>query len=174
MAQKEVVDSLAMEKAITRISYEIIERNKNLDNLVLVGIKTRGVYIAWRIRAKIAASESISVHIAELDTRPYRDDERRTEMLEKTMLPTDVAGKDIILVDDVLYTGRTIRAAITALIALGRPARVQLAVLIDRGHRELPIRADYVGKNIPTSQKEEIAVKVLEVDGKDSVEINEN
>ncbi|EKB52860.1 bifunctional pyrimidine operon attenuation protein/uracil phosphoribosyltransferase [Streptococcus iniae 9117] len=166
---KEIVDDVTMKRAITRITYEIIERNKSLDNLVLAGIKTRGVYLARRIQKRLQELEGISVPIGELDIKPFRDDFKVEE--DSTVMPVDISGKDIILVDDVLYTGRTIRAAIDNLVSLGRPARVGLAVLVDRGHRELPIRPDYVGKNIPTSSIEEIVVEVIEVDGQDRVSI---
>ena len=136
-----------MKRAITRITYEIIERNKELDKLVLIGIKTRGVYLAQRIQERLAQLENIDMPLGELDTRPFRDDKKATE--DTTEINVDITGKDIVLVDDVLYTGRTIRAAIDGLVDRGRPARVQLAVLVDRGHRELPIRADYVGKIFP-------------------------
>ncbi|AGM98963.1 bifunctional pyr operon transcriptional regulator/uracil phosphoribosyltransferase PyrR [Streptococcus iniae] len=169
MKSKEIVDDVTMKRAITRITYEIIERNKSLDNLVLAGIKTRGVYLARRIQKRLQELEGISVPIGELDIKPFRDDFKVEE--DSTVMPVDISGKDIILVDDVLYTGRTIRAAIDNLVSLGRPARVGLAVLVDRGHRELPIRPDYVGKNIPTSSIEEIVVEVIEVDGQDRVSI---
>ena len=169
MKTKEIVDDVTMKRAITRITYEIIERNKNLDNIVLAGIKTRGVYIARRIQDRLKQLENLDIPIGELDTNPFRDDIKVEE--ETTIMPIDITGKDVILVDDVLYTGRTIRAAIDNLVSLGRPARVSLAVLVDRGHRELPIRADYVGKNIPTSATEEIIVEVIEIDGKDRVSI---
>ena len=169
MKTKEIVDDVTMKRAITRITYEIIERNKNLDNIVLAGIKTRGVYIARRIQDRLKQLENLDIPIGELDTKPFRDDIKVEE--DTTIMPIDITGKDVILVDDVLYTGRTIRAAIDNLVSLGRPARVSLSVLVDRGHRELPIRADYVGKNIPTSATEEIIVEVIEIDGKDRVSI---
>ena len=169
MKTKEIVDDVTMKRAITRITYEIIERNKNLDNIVLAGIKTRGVYIARRIQDRLKQLENLDIPIGELDTKPFRDDIKVEE--DTTIMPIDITGKDVILVDDVLYTGRTIRAGIDNLVSLGRPARVSLAVLVDRGHRELPIRADYVGKNIPTSATEEIIVEVIEIDGKDRVSI---
>ena len=169
MKTKEIVDDVTMKRAITRITYEIIERNKNLDNIVLAGIKTRGVYIARRIQDRLKQLENLDIPIGELDTKPFRDDIKVEE--DTTIMPIDITGKDVILVDDVRYTGRTIRAAIDNLVSLGRPARVSLAVLVDRGHRELPIRADYVGKNIPTSATEEIIVEVIEIDGKDRVSI---
>lgn len=167
MKTKEIVDSVTMKRAITRITYEIIERNKDLDKIVLAGIKTRGVCLAQRIQERLKQLEGIDVPIGSLDTKPFRDDVKVEE--DTTEMTADVNDRDVILIDDVLYTGRTIRAAIDNLVSLGRPARVSLAVLVDRGHRELPIRADYVGKNIPTSRAEEIIVKVAEVDGEDAV-----
>ena len=163
MKTKEVVDGLTMRRAITRITYEIIERNKELDKIVLIGIKTRGVYIAQRIQERLAQLEKINVPIGELDTKPFRDDFKVEE--DTTHVPVDITDREVILVDDVLYTGRTIRAAIDNLVSL--------AVLVDRGHRELPIRADYVGKNIPTSRTEEIIVEMIEQDGQDRVLIAE-
>lgn len=169
MKTKEIVDDITMKRAITRITYEIIERNKNLDNIVLAGIKTRGVFIARRIQERLKQLEGLDIPVGELDTKPFRDDVKVKE--DTTDIPVDITGRDVILVDDVLYTGRTIRAAIENLISLGRPSRVSLAVLVDRGHRELPIRADYVGKNIPTSASEEIIVEVTEFDGRDRVSL---
>ena len=169
MKKKEIVDDVTMKRAITRITYEIIERNKNLDKIVLAGIKTRGVYIAQRIQERLKQLENLDVPLIELDTKAYRDDVKSEQ--DTSLIPIEIDGTDVILVDDVLYTGRTIRAAIDNIVSHGRPARVRLAVLVDRGHRELPIRADYVGKNIPTSESEEIEVLVTEVDGKDSVNI---
>lgn len=169
MSKKVVLDAETMERAITRITYEIIERNKSFDALILIGIKTRGTYLARRIREKMQEFENVSLPIGDLDTRPFRDDKKHTD--NTTEIAINITGKDVILVDDVLYTGRTIRAAIDGLMALGRPSRVQLAVLADRGHRELPIRADYVGKNIPTSHSEEVIVNVAEIDGSDGVMI---
>ena len=167
MKTKEIVDGMTMKRTITRITYEIIERNKNLDNIVLAGIKTRGVFIAKRIQERLKQLEGIEVPLGELDTKHFRDDIKVDE--DTTIMTADINNRDVILVDDVLYTGRTIRAAIDNLVSLGRPARVSLAVLVDRGHRELPIRADYVGKNIPTSRSEEIIVHMTEVDGQDTV-----
>ena len=161
MKIKEVVDDLTMKRAITRITYEIIERNKDLSQIVLVGIKTRGVFIANRIKERLAQLEQIEVPVCELDTKPFRDDIKVTE--DSTVLPVDITGKDVILIDDVL------RAAIDNLVSRGRPSRVSLAVLVDRGHRELPIRPDYVGKNIPTSRSEEIIVEMTELDGQDRI-----
>ncbi|MCU9534359.1 bifunctional pyr operon transcriptional regulator/uracil phosphoribosyltransferase PyrR [Streptococcus sp. CSL10205-OR2] len=171
MKSKKIVDDITMQRAITRITYEIIERNKILDNIVLAGIKTRGVYIAQRIQEKLNQLEGISLPVGEIDTKAFRDDIKVEE--DTTKMPVDVTDKDVILVDDVLYTGRTIRAAIDNLVSLGRPARIALAVLVDRGHRELPIRADYVGKNIPTSSTEEIIVKMSEVDNEDAIILND-
>lgn len=169
MKTKEIVDDVTMKRAITRITYEIIERNKNLDNIVLAGIKTRGVFIARRIQERLKQLEGFDIPLGELDIKPFRDDMKVEE--DTTVMPVDITGKDVILVDDVLYTGRTIRAAIDNVVSLGRPSRVSLAVLVDRGHRELPIRADYVGKNIPTSAVEEIVVEVAEFDGQDCISI---
>lgn len=166
---KEIVDAMAMQRALTRITYEIIEKNKGINNLVIVGIKTRGVYIAQRIAERLQQLENAEIPVAELDISTYRDD--ATDRSTKAVLDTNIDGKRVILVDDVLYTGRTIRAALDALMDNGRPAVVNLAVLVDRGHRELPIRADFVGKNIPTAAAERINVNVEEVDGVNSVEI---
>ena len=166
---KEIVDAMAMQRALTRITYEIIEKNKGINNLVIVGIKTRGVYIAQRIAERLQQLENAEIPVAELDISTYRDD--ATDRSTKAVLDTNIDGKRVILVDDVLYTGRTIRAALDALMDNGRPAVVNLAVLVDRGHREPPIRADFVGKNIPTAAAERINVNVEEVDGVDSVEI---
>ena len=171
MKTKEVVDDITMNRAITRITYEIIERNKDLSQIVLAGIKTRGVFIAKRIQQRLAQLENIDIPVGEVDTKPFRDDVKVEE--DTTLIPFDITDREVILVDDVLYTGRTIRAAIDNLVSHGRPSRVSLAVLVDRGHRELPIRADYVGKNIPTSRREEIIVEMTEKDGQDRVLIVE-
>ena len=168
---KEVVDELTVKRAITRITYEIIERNKDLNKIVLAGIKTRGVFIAHRIQERLEQLENLSVPVVELDTKPFRDDVKSGE--DTSLVSVDVTDREVILVDDVLYTGRTIRAAIDNIVGHGRPARVSLAVLVDRGHRELPIRPDYVGKNIPTSRSEEIIVEMAELDGQDRVLITE-
>ena len=165
MKTKEVVDELTVKRAITRITYEIIERNKDLNKIVLAGIKTRGVFIAHRIQERLEQLENISVPVVELDTKPFRDDVKSGE--DTSIISVDVTEREVILVDDVLYTGRTIRAAIDNIVGHGRPSRVSLAVLVDRGHRELPIRPDYVGKNIPTSRSEEIIVEMTELDGQD-------
>ena len=171
MKTKEVVDELTVKRAITRITYEIIERNKDLNKIVLAGIKTRGVFIARRIQERLEQLENLSVPVVELDTKPYRDDVKSGE--DTSLISVDVTDREVVLVDDVLYTGRTIRAAIANIVSKGRPARVSLAVLVDRGHRELPIRPDYVGKNIPTSRSEEIIVEMTELDGQDRVLIAE-
>ena len=171
MKTKEVVDELTVKRAITRITYEIIERNKDLNKIVLAGIKTRGVFIAHRIQERLEQLESISVPVIELDTKPFRDDVKSGE--DTSIISVDMTEREVILVDDVLYTGRTIRAAIDNIVTHGRPSRVSLAVLVDRGHRELPIRPDYVGKNIPTSRSEEIIVEMTELDGQDRVLITE-
>ncbi|GAK31667.1 uracil phosphoribosyltransferase [Weissella oryzae SG25] len=168
---KEIVDAMAMQRALTRITYEIIEKNKGINNLVIVGIKTRGVFIAQRIAERLQQLEDADIPVAELDISNYRDDQRLADQI-KVDLGLNIDGKRVILVDDVLFTGRTIRAALDALMDNGRPAVVNLAVLVDRGHRELPIRADFVGKNIPTAASEHIRVNVTEIDGSDSVEIN--
>ena len=169
MKKKEIVDDVTMKRAITRITYEIIERNKNLDKIVLAGIKTRGVYIAQRIQERLKQLENLDVPLIELDTKAFRDDVKAEQ--DTSVFPIEIDGTDVILVDDVLYTGRTIRAAIDNIVSHGRPASLGWAVLVARGPRELPLRADYVGKNIPTSESEEIEVLVAEVDGKDSVNI---
>ena len=168
MKTKGVVDDITMNRAITRITYEIIERNKELNQVVLAGIKTRGVHLAHRIQKRLAQLEQIDIPVAEIDTKPFRDDKKSQEE-DTTLIPVDITDRQVILIDDVLYTGRTIRAAIDNLVSHGRPSRVSLAVLVDRGHRELPIRTDYIGKNIPTSRTEEIIVEMTETDGQDRI-----
>ncbi|WP_435387355.1 bifunctional pyr operon transcriptional regulator/uracil phosphoribosyltransferase PyrR [Enterococcus faecalis] len=174
MPKKEVVDAVTMKRALTRVSYEIIERNKGIQDIVLVGIKTRGIYIAQRLAERLKQLEDIDVPVGELDITLYRDDVKDMEEpeLHSSDVPVSIEGKEVILVDDVLYTGRTIRAAMDAVMDLGRPRKISLAVLVDRGHRELPIRADYVGKNIPTSKTEEIIVEMEERDGADRIMIS--
>ena len=174
MPKKEVVDAVTMKRALTRISYEIIERNKGIQDIVLVGIKTRGIYIAQRLAERLKQLEDIDVPVGELDITLYRDDVKDMEEpeLHSSDVPVSIEGKEVILVDDVLYTGRTIRAAMDAVMDLGRPRKISLAVLVDRGHRELPMRADYVGKNIPTSKTEEIIVEMEERDGADRIMIS--
>jgi pyrimidine operon attenuation protein/uracil phosphoribosyltransferase len=172
---KEIVDVQAMTRALTRITYEIIEQNHGVDDLVLVGIKTRGIYLAQRIASRLKQLEHVDVPVGDLDITNYRDDRGRRTGQDPDVTATEVGspinGQNVILVDDVLYTGRTIRAALDALMDLGRPKKIGLAVLVDRGHRELPIRADFVGKNIPTSLNERIQVRVKEIDGSDGVAI---
>lgn len=177
LAKKAVIlDEQAIRRALTRIAHEIIERNKGIEDCILIGIRTRGIYIAERLAKRIEQIEGSSVPVGEVDITLYRDDltvnnEDKEPTLKSTSLPQNVTNKKVILVDDVLYTGRTVRAAMDALIDLGRPAQIQLAVLIDRGHRELPIRPDYVGKNVPTSRSEIVNVELLEVDNMDKVSI---
>lgn len=171
----QLMDAKAMERAITRIAHEIIERNKGVSDLMLLGIKRRGVPLANRLREAILRIEGAQVEVGVIDITLYRDDlstEREQPLVQTDHLP-DVTGKTVVLVDDVLYTGRTVRAALDAIVDHGRPTSIQLAVLVDRGHRELPIRADYVGKNIPTSRRELIAVEVEEFDGENQVLILE-
>ena len=172
----QLMDEKAIGRAITRISHEIIERNKGIEDVVLVGIKTRGVPIADRIGKKIQQIEGASVNTGEVDITLYRDDLKKIDVdpvINGSNVQFSIDDKIVILFDDVLYTGRTVRSALDAIIDIGRPKAIQLAVLVDRGHRELPIRADYVGKNVPTSKGEIISVKLSEIDGEDSVTINE-
>lgn len=176
--KREIMDQPAINRALTRIAHEIVEKNKGGKDLVLVGIKTRGVPLSKRLQEKIKQIEEIVVPIGELDITLYRDDLTKNSKdgdpeLKETNIEGDVTGKKVILLDDVLYTGRTVRAAMDAVMDIGRPSQIQLGVLIDRGHRELPIRADYVGKNIPTSEKENIVVQLQEVDVMDQVSIYE-
>ncbi|MDD4859865.1 MAG: bifunctional pyr operon transcriptional regulator/uracil phosphoribosyltransferase PyrR [Dehalococcoidales bacterium] len=173
MTDKILMTAEDIRRTLARISHEIIERNNVLDNLLLVGIHTRGVPLAKRLAENITHFEQVKLLTGSLDFTRYRDDLNRCGKLvvKRTDIPASVDGKSIVLVDDVLYTGRSIRAAMDALIDLGRPQSIQLAVLIDRGHREMPIRADYVGKNIPSARHEEIQVRLVEVDGRDEVAI---
>ncbi|WP_282458037.1 bifunctional pyr operon transcriptional regulator/uracil phosphoribosyltransferase PyrR [Ligilactobacillus aviarius] len=173
---KEIYDEMAVKRALTRMTYEIIERNKGIDNLVIVGIKTRGAYLAQRIAKRLEQLEGASVPVGELDISMYRDDRKHTDdpVVKDSQLQFDITGKHVILVDDVLFTGRTIRAALDALMDQGRPGRINLAVLVDRGHRELPIRPDFIGKNIPTAMDEQVAVYVKEIDGKDGIDLIKN
>jgi len=171
---KNILDEHAIKRSITRISYEIIEKNKGIENLVLVGIKTRGVPLAHRIAKRLFEIEGHEVPVGKLDITLYRDDlteKDKGPVINSSEIPGDIKNKIVVLVDDVIYTGRTTRAALDAVTDIGRPQVIQLAVLIDRGHRELPIRADYVGKNVPTSKKEIVKVELTEVDGKDQVSI---
>ena len=173
---KEIYDEMAVKRALTRMTYEIIERNKGIDNLVIVGIKTRGAYLAQRIAKRLEQLEGASVPVGELDISMYRDDRKHTDdpVVKDSQLQFDITSKHVILVDDVLFTGRTIRAALDALMDQGRPDRINLAVLVDRGHRELPIRPDFIGKNIPTAMDEQVAVYVKEIDGKDGIDLIKN
>jgi pyrimidine operon attenuation protein/uracil phosphoribosyltransferase len=166
----QIMDAAAMRRSITRMAHEILERNRGLDNVVVVGIETRGVPLAERIADKLLEIEGVRPTVHALDPRPFRDDADPRQRQSETGLPVqDVQDKIVVLVDDVLYTGRTVRAALDALMTAGRARMVQLAALIDRGHRELPIRPDYVGKNVPTARDEEIVVQLREVDAEDSV-----
>ncbi len=172
-----VIDSVGLQRTITRLAHEILEKNRGAKNLVLIGIRTRGEFLAKRLKEKISEIENIDLPFGVLDATLYRDDFRmrlKQPEISVTDIKFDISEKDIILIDDVLYTGRTVRAALDALMDLGRPNSIQLCVLIDRGHRQLPIKADYVGKNIPTSINEEIKVKLKEVDEEDAVFLVDN
>lgn len=171
-----ILSAAEISRALRRIAHEIIERNKGADNLALVGIHTRGVPLALRLQALISEFEGVTPELGKLDITLYRDDLSEIALqpiVRKTEVPFDVSGMRIVLCDDVLYTGRTARAALDALVDMGRPSIIQYAVMIDRGHRELPIRADYVGKNVPTSSSEVIRVQLEEIDGTDVVELCE-
>jgi pyrimidine operon attenuation protein/uracil phosphoribosyltransferase len=169
--QKKLLGADDIRRAVARLAHEVVERNQGTDSLVLVGLRTRGVPLAKRLQRRIAEFERAEVPLGELDITLYRDDvyQRAPRALSRTSIPVDISDQTVLLVDDVLYTGRTIRAALDALIDLGRPRAIQLVCLIDRGHRELPIRPDYVGKNVPTSRHEKVAVRLEEVDGVDEV-----
>ena len=158
-------------RAIARLAHEIVERNHGVDSLVLVGMRTRGVPLARRLQQRITEYEGNTVPLGELDVTLYRDDVQHgpPRNLSPTTIPVDISNRTVVLVDDVLYTGRTARAALDALIDLGRPRAIQLVVLVDRGHRELPIRPDYVGKNVPTGRDEKVSVRLEEIDGVDEV-----
>jgi pyrimidine operon attenuation protein/uracil phosphoribosyltransferase len=174
MSVKIVMSSEDIRRTLARIAHEIIERNKTTEHLILVGLHTRGVPLAKRLAANIEHFEKSQLPVGALDFSLYRDDLPALEansIVDKTEIPADIDGKSVVLVDDVLYTGRSIRAAMDALINLGRPRSIQLAVLIDRGHREMPIRPDYVGKNIPSARHEDIKVHLVETDGVDEVAI---
>jgi pyrimidine operon attenuation protein / uracil phosphoribosyltransferase len=175
MARARVLDAEDVARVVKRISHEILERNKGSGDVVLVGVRTRGVFLARRLARTIEQIEGGKVDVGELDVAFYRDDiaTRPASTVGVTEIPFDINDKKVIIVDDVLYTGRTTRAAMDALIDFGRPQVIQLAVLVDRGHRELPVRADYVGKNIPTSGNEKVKVSLTEVDQADMVEIGE-
>ena len=168
-----IMDGAAMARALTRIAHEVIENNEGAGNIALVGIVRRGANIAEELADEIEAIEGIRPPVGKLDISFYRDDVTRrvAPVIHKTEINFDVYGKDIVLVDDVLFSGRTVRSALDALMDFGRPATIQLAVMVDRGHRELPIRADYVGKNVPSSHEEDVRVFVESLDGRDAVEI---
>jgi pyrimidine operon attenuation protein/uracil phosphoribosyltransferase len=172
----QIMDADQIRRALTRIAHEIIERNKGIEGLMLLGIKTRGVPLAERLAELIESIEGHRPPVGVLDISLYRDDLTAVgdqPVLNSTSVPESVVGRSIVLVDDVLFTGRTVRAALDAVIDLGRPQLIQLAILVDRGHRELPIRADYVGKNVPTAKREVVAVQLQETDGEDRVVIKE-
>ncbi len=169
---KEILNKQEIDRILSRIAHEIIERNKGTENLYLVGIQRGGVHLARRLAQKIQEVEKVKIEVGSLDISMYRDDiglRKDHPVVRKTELQNNISGKKVVLVDDVLFTGRSIRAAMDALMDYGRPAQIQLAVLIDRGHRELPIRADYIGKSIPTSRKENIEVELIEEGGEDRV-----
>lgn len=169
------MDGEAISRAVTRIAHEVLEANKGAGDIALVGIVTRGAALAETLAQRIAQIEGTSVPVGTLDISFYRDDvaTRLSPEVHRTDIPFDVEGRDIVLVDDVLYTGRTIRAAMDAIMDYGRPRSIQLAVLVDRGHRELPIRADFVGKNVPSSRRERVTVRLEALDGQDAVDILE-
>ena len=170
-----LLDSGAMDRALTRLSHEIVEKHGGVENVVLIGIKTRGLPLANRVAEKIKKAYDITIPVGVLDTARFRDDRENFETTsDDTDIPFEVANKNVVLVDDVLYTGRTVRAAIEAIIKLGRPSIIELAVMVDRGHRELPIRPDFIGKNVPTSKAENIKVNLMEIDGEDSVLLLDN
>ena len=174
--KKVIMDAQAIQRAMKRIAHEIIERNKGVEDVILIGIRSRGVPLSERIADEIKKIEGVEVPVGVLDITLYRDDLYQLgyqAIVQGTDIPFDISGKTIVLVDDVLFTGRTVRAALDALIDMGRPKMIQLAVLVDRGHRELPIRADYIGKNVPTSSRETIVVKVSQVDETDAVLIQD-
>ena len=167
--EKVVMNEMEMKRALTRLAYEIIEHHKGIEDIVLMGIATRGAPLAERLGKKIAEIEG-TVLVESMNIEAYRDDMNYTDQRPETS--SDLSGKKVILVDDVLFTGRSIRAAMDACMDRGRPAEISLAILVDRGHRELPIRPDYVGKNIPTSKQERVRVQIKEIDGKDAVTIS--
>ena len=169
-----VLDAASIDRSLTRIAHEILERNKGLRTIALVGVQTRGVPLARRLAARLGAIEGVAPRVGVLDINLYRDDLSRIAehpVLKRTEIPFDLDDAVVILVDDVLFTGRTVRAALDALMDLGRPRQIQLAVLVDRGHRELPVRADFVGKNLPTAETERVDVRLTETDGEDEVVI---
>ncbi|WP_395318456.1 bifunctional pyr operon transcriptional regulator/uracil phosphoribosyltransferase PyrR [Fructilactobacillus frigidiflavus] len=174
--EKVVLNGMAMQRALNRITYEIIEKNKGVENLVLIGIKTRGVFLANRIANRLKKLENTDIPVIELNITKYRDDNKSNPNLNEQVAENvvNIDNKNVVLVDDVLFTGRTVRAALGAINEIGRPKRISLAVLVDRGHREIPIRADFVGKNLPSSKDEKIKVLVSEIDDRDGVEITKD
>ncbi|SDD40990.1 bifunctional pyr operon transcriptional regulator/uracil phosphoribosyltransferase PyrR [Sporomusa acidovorans] len=171
-----IMDAQAIKRALTRVSHEIVERNKGVSDVVLVGIRTRGVPLAKRIAEEIKRIEGVDLPVGVLDITLYRDDLSTLAyqpIVHETLIPFSINDKKVVLIDDVLFTGRTVRAALDAIIDIGRPSAIQLAVLIDRGHRELPVRADYVGKNVPTSRKEIVSVQLTSTDNNEQVVIKE-
>jgi pyrimidine operon attenuation protein/uracil phosphoribosyltransferase len=173
-SERTLLDAEGIRRALVRMAHEIVERNKGTERVVLVGLRARGDHLARRIAAAIERSEGAGVPVGVMDVTLYRDDVRtRTgqTVVRQSSIPIEVDGWTVVLVDDVFYTGRTVRAALSAIMDFGRPRRVELAILVDRGHRELPIRADYVGKNVPTADHEEIVVRLAEEDGADEVTI---
>ncbi len=173
--KSKIMDEELIYRTLTRLAHEILERNKGASDLLIVGIRTKGIYLAHRVSKLIKEIEGTEVPVGELDITLYRDDFTRLSnpLVQKTSLPFNVKDKIMVIVDDVLFTGRTVRAALDAIMDFGRPRMIQLAVLVDRGHRELPIKADFVGKNVPTAKKEEIRVCLKEVDEEDAVYIGE-
>ena len=174
MSETQVLDADDLRRALTRIAHEIVERNGGAEGLVLVGVRSRGVPLAWRLAGLIEQHEGVSPPVGSLDITFYRDDLTQlahAPIVKRTEAIPEIGGQTVVLVDDVLFTGRTVRAALDALTDHGRPRAVRLAVVVDRGHRELPIRADYVGRNIPTSQQQSVQVRLVELDGRDEVEV---
>ena len=176
LIEKRIQNPVQIERALTRISHEILERNGGVANLVLVGMHSRGVPLAHRISSAIERFEGVKVPVGKLDIGMYRDDisEKGSPVMKPTDIPSDINDKTVVIIDDVLYTGRSIRAAMDAISDFGRPSQMQLGVLVDRGHRELPIRADYVGKNVPTSREEDVQVRLQEIDGEEAIVITSN
>lgn len=169
-----ILDEGGFDRMISRLAHEILERNQGVGGLVVIGLRTRGEFVAQRLAAKLADIEGGAVPCGVLDVTLYRDDVRnhlRQPEVRATDISFDISDKDVILVDDVLFTGRTVRSALNALIDLGRPRTIQLVVLVDRGHREIPIRADFIGKNVPTSRGQEVRVRLREVDGDDAIDL---
>jgi pyrimidine operon attenuation protein / uracil phosphoribosyltransferase len=177
MMKTKVLDADSLRRTVNRLSHEVVEKNKGVQDVVLVGIRTRGEFLAHRVAQKISEIENMNVQVGVLDITLYRDDLRGRldqPVLKSTEILFDIRGKVIVLIDDVLFTGRTIRSALNALMDLGRPSEIQLLVLIDRGHRELPIKADFVGKNVPTSREQKVQVSLTEADEEDGVYLIEH